>query len=98
MIRQKNSGFQLSLQRKEKIEKKFKKLKKIQKIEKKHAMKSVPVGGVPIRFPDELDPFPAQLALMSKVIASLKRSQNALLGSPTGTGKTLVRFATTRTL
>ena len=59
-------------------------------------MKSVPVGGVPIRFPQDLDPFPAQLALMSKVIASLKRSQNALLGSPTGTGKTLVRYVTLR--
>ena len=67
---------------------------KIQKL-KKQIMKSVPVGGVPIRFPQDLDPFPAQLALMSKVMASLKRSQNALLGSPTGTGKTLVRYVTT---
>ena len=65
---------------------------KIQKNKSKNCeMKSVPVGGIPIRFPQDLDPFPAQLALMSKVMASLKRSQNALLGSPTGTGKTLVR-------
>ena len=53
------------------------------------------MGGVPIRFPKDLDPFPAQLALMSKVTASLKRSQNALLGSPTGTGKTLALLAST---
>ena len=58
-------------------------------------MKNIQVGGVPIRFPKDLDPFPAQLALMSKVTASLKRSQNALLGSPTGTGKMLALLAST---
>lgn len=54
-------------------------------------MKCVPIGGLKVDFPEYLTPFPAQLALMSKVIAALKRGQNALLGSPTGTGKTLVR-------
>ena len=45
------------------------------------------VAGVPIDFP--YDAYPVQLAYMEKVVLALNHGQNALLESPTGTGKTL---------
>ena len=47
--------------------------------------KSLPMGGVYINFPYE-KPYPAQMQMMSKIIASLKSKENALLESPTGSG------------
>ena len=47
--------------------------------------KSLPMGGVYIDFPYE-KPYPAQMQMMSKIIASLKSRENALLESPTGSG------------
>lgn len=47
------------------------------------------IGGVRIVFPDGKKPFPPQIAVMSNAINALNKSQNALLESPTGTGKTL---------
>jgi regulator of telomere elongation helicase 1 len=44
--------------------------------------------GVTIRFPFE--PYECQKVYMEKVIEALQRSQNALLESPTGTGKVRV--------
>jgi regulator of telomere elongation helicase 1 len=45
------------------------------------------IEGVPIQFPYEA--YECQLAYMKKVILALQSNQNALLESPTGTGKTL---------
>ena len=45
------------------------------------------IGGIPVLFPAGKKPFPAQLAVMSKVMQALKERKNALLESPTGTGK-----------
>ncbi|XP_026755024.2 Fanconi anemia group J protein homolog isoform X2 [Galleria mellonella] len=45
------------------------------------------IGGVLVNMP--VEPYGCQLALMSKVITAIKTSQNCLLESPTGTGKTL---------
>ena len=45
--------------------------------------------GVRIKFPAGKKPFAPQIAVMSKAISSLSKAENALLESPTGTGKTL---------
>ncbi|CDS02763.1 hypothetical protein LRAMOSA00167 [Lichtheimia ramosa] len=55
-------------------------------------MKTFPMGGVPVEFP--FQPYPAQLQMMVKIhmiqiIQALKKKQNALLESPTGSGKSL---------
>ena len=47
-----------------------------------------PFGGVRINFPYE-KPYPAQKQMMAKIIAALKNKENALLESPTGSGKSL---------
>lgn len=44
-------------------------------------------SGVDVSFP--YDAYPCQLEYMDKVIQALQNRQNALLESPTGTGKTL---------
>ena len=46
------------------------------------------IGGVEVAFPFD-KPYPAQTQMMSKIIQSLKRKENALLESPTGSGKSL---------
>ena len=43
------------------------------------------MSGVRVRFPAKA--YPSQVAMMSKIVTSLQRSQNALLESPTGSGK-----------
>eukprot|EP00397_Hematodinium_sp_SG-2012_P006779 GEMP01006815.1.p1 GENE.GEMP01006815.1~~GEMP01006815.1.p1 ORF type:complete len:881 (+),score=156.62 GEMP01006815.1:170-2812(+) len=48
---------------------------------------SIPPFGVEVSFPFE--PYDCQLVYMAKVIEVLETKQNALLESPTGTGKTL---------
>ena len=50
-------------------------------------MPTYTVAGVPVDFPYEA--YDVQLAYMEKVVLALSRGQNALLESPTGTGKTL---------
>ena len=45
------------------------------------------MSGVKVRFPAKA--YPSQVAMMSKIVTSLQRSQNALLESPTGSGKGL---------
>ena len=60
---------------------------------KKKAYSEFPVSGYNVRFPISKHPFPAQLATMSKVLRALHASQNALIESPTGTGKTLALLA-----
>lgn len=47
------------------------------------------IAGVDVAFLDGCTPFPQQLAVMGCVIRSIQSSQNALIESPTGTGKTL---------
>lgn len=46
-----------------------------------------PINGLDIDFP--YPPYPAQIRYISSVITALRNKQNALLESPTGTGKTL---------
>ncbi|KAL7669865.1 hypothetical protein ACOME3_004812 [Neoechinorhynchus agilis] len=50
-------------------------------------MPSLSLCGVTVQFPH--DPYGCQLEYMTAVLKSIQRSQNALLESPTGTGKTL---------
>ena len=45
------------------------------------------IAGVPVKFPHKA--YPSQVAMMAKIIQSLKNAQNALLESPTGSGKSL---------
>ncbi|XP_075992983.1 regulator of telomere elongation helicase 1 homolog [Anticarsia gemmatalis] len=50
-------------------------------------MPEVMICGIPVTFPFE--PYEVQKAYMERVIESLQNNSNALLESPTGTGKTL---------
>lgn len=50
-------------------------------------MPKFPIAGYSVDFPFE--PYDVQKAYMEKVIQSLESNQNAMLESPTGTGKTL---------
>lgn len=49
-------------------------------------------GDVTVKFPFE-KPFPAQKVTMASTLSAIKGQQNALLESPTGTGKTLALLA-----
>ena len=51
--------------------------------------KAYPIMGCPVLFPESKKPFPAQFAVMNKIIQALNQSKHALLESPTGSGKTL---------
>ena len=44
------------------------------------------IRGVPVQFPYE--PYPIQLVFMERVLEAVQESKDALLESPTGTGKT----------
>jgi regulator of telomere elongation helicase 1 len=50
-------------------------------------MTTTVVRGVPVSFP--YTPYPCQVDYMAKVLEALDGGTNALLESPTGTGKTL---------
>ena len=52
-----------------------------------HAQRELEIGGLRVQFP--FDPYDCQLAFMDAAIHALQRGENALLESPTGTGKTL---------
>ncbi|EQC32130.1 hypothetical protein SDRG_10326 [Saprolegnia diclina VS20] len=56
-------------------------------------MPTVHIAGVPVSFP--FTPYESQLVYMEKVIMALETKQNALLESPTGTGKTLCLLCAT---
>ena len=47
------------------------------------------ISGCKLYFPSHSKPFPSQKAVMSKIISAVLRRKNALIESPTGTGKTL---------
>jgi hypothetical protein len=49
------------------------------------------ICGYKVYFPEGRKPFPAQLAVISKVLQALKDKKNALLESPTGTGKVQIQ-------
>ena len=51
------------------------------------APKPYTIGGITVQFPHKA--YPSQVAMMAKIIQSLKNSQNCLLESPTGSGKSL---------
>ena len=48
-------------------------------------MVQLEICGIPVEFP--FQPYDSQLIYMEKVILSLTSKQNAILESPTGTGK-----------
>jgi Fanconi anemia group J protein len=50
-------------------------------------MKTFSLNGVEISFP--FAPYPSQIQLMSNVLKSISQRSNALLESPTGSGKSL---------
>ncbi len=56
-------------------------------------MPEILLRGIKVDFPKE--PYPCQVAYMEKVIQALQLRQNALLESPTGTGKTLCLLCAT---
>ncbi|KAF0701694.1 Aste57867_7890 [Aphanomyces stellatus] len=56
-------------------------------------MPTLNICGIPVEFP--FQPYDSQLIYMEKVIRSLQTKQNALLESPTGTGKTLCLLCAT---
>lgn len=58
---------------------------------------SVMIMGYRVAFPAGKKPFPAQLAVMNKVLTALKTGQHALLESPTGSGKTLALLCSSLT-
>lgn len=62
-----------------------------------HESKSYMIGGYKVFFPEGRIPFAAQKVVMSKVLEALKKGKNALLESPTGTGKTLALLTSTLT-
>ena len=45
------------------------------------------MSGCKIKFP--VKAYPSQVAMMSKIVTSIQKSQNSLLESPTGSGKSL---------
>ena len=52
------------------------------------------IGGVQVKFP--FTPYPSQLMMMAKIISTLNKEKgNALLESPTGTGKTMALLCAT---
>ncbi|PNW86513.1 hypothetical protein CHLRE_02g089608v5 [Chlamydomonas reinhardtii] len=51
------------------------------------------IAGIPVEFP--FDPYPCQRDFMESVIKALQQGKNALLESPTGTGKTLCLLCST---
>ena len=57
--------------------------------------KEIAIGGVYVKFPAKINPHPAQRMTMAKIIDALKKSQHAMIESPTGTGKTLALLCST---
>ncbi|EEY67719.1 uncharacterized protein PITG_17950 [Phytophthora infestans T30-4] len=55
------------------------------------------IMGYNVEFPQGKRPFPAQFAVMNKVLTALKTEQHALLESPTGSGKTLALLCSSLT-
>ncbi|KAG2182432.1 hypothetical protein INT43_007362 [Umbelopsis isabellina] len=53
----------------------------------------LPIRGIEVQFPYK--PYPAQIQMMAKVIEGLTRSQDALIESPTGSGKSLALLCAT---
>ncbi len=47
------------------------------------------IGGCKVKFPEGLNPHPAQTMTMSSIIRALTKREHAMIESPTGTGKTL---------
>lgn len=52
------------------------------------------ICGIPVEFP--FPPYDSQLVYMEKVLLALTSKQNAILESPTGTGKVRQSFASSR--
>ena len=60
---------------------------KFEKDEREFTTRSI--GGVSVKFPADIKPHPAQMMAMSSMIRALNNQENAMIESPTGTGKTL---------
>ena len=56
---------------------------------------AITINGCQIKFPQSKKPFSSQLAVISKALVAMNSGTNALLESPTGTGKTLALLTST---
>lgn len=57
--------------------------------------KSIKICGHDVFFPDGITPFSSQKSVISKALIAMNNGENALLESPTGTGKTLALLTST---
>ncbi|KAH7729614.1 DOG-1 protein [Aphelenchoides avenae] len=54
---------------------------------------AIPICGVSVQLPQGLKPYPTQKLMMVRMLQSLDKQLNALLESPTGSGKTMALLA-----
>ncbi|KAK0429279.1 hypothetical protein QR680_011291 [Steinernema hermaphroditum] len=47
------------------------------------------ISGIDVKLPPKMKPYPSQKLMMFRILQSLKSCQNAMIESPTGSGKTL---------
>jgi hypothetical protein len=55
---------------------------------------SLVVDGINIYYPNDKKPFTPQVEISRHMVTAMQKGQNALLESPTGTGKTLALLST----
>ncbi|KAJ1675081.1 hypothetical protein EV182_001972, partial [Spiromyces aspiralis] len=59
----------------------------------KPATISLPISGITVKFP--FKPYGSQLAMMNQIIRALQKGTNAMIESPTGSGKSLALLCAT---
>ncbi|KAK0414708.1 hypothetical protein QR680_011578 [Steinernema hermaphroditum] len=56
---------------------------------------SMKISGIDVKLPPKVKPYPSQKLMMFRILQSLKTCQNAMIESPTGSGKTLGLLSST---